>query len=227
MKALELKNLFNELSNAFSSFSQGNLFLKESTSEIQKLLHTLDKETLKTLYFYSLSDDPRRHEKLVYAVKKLSSASERGFVELFLKDPIIERIYLIANRVRREIHRFKGFLRFKELKGGYLYAPFSSDFFILYPLAKHFAERLKQEKIILHDVKRKRGVFCYLGKIHEIVEFEEFPEETALEKEISKLWRKYFEDLAIKERENLALQRQKVPKKYRRFLTEFSQRGKE
>lgn len=225
MKALELKNPFNELSIAFSSLSQGNLFLKESTSEIQKLLNTLDKETLKILYFYSLSEEPRRHENLVYAVKKLSS--EGGVLELFLKDPVIERIYLIANKVRREIHRFKGFLRFKELKGGYLYAPFSSDFFILYPLAKHFAERLKHEKIILHDVKRKRGVFCYLGKIYEIVEFEEFPEETTLEKEISKLWCKYFENLAIKERENLALQRQRVPKKYRRFLTEFSQRGKE
>jgi len=224
MKALELKNYVRELSKAFSSY-QGNLFLQESTSEIQKLLNTLDKESLKTLYYYSLSEEPRKYENLVYAVKKL--ASEKGALEVFLQDSVIERIYMIANRVRREIHRFKGFLRFKELKGGYLYAPFSSDFFILYPLAKHFAERLKNEKIILHDVKRKKAVFCYLGKIYEIVEFEEFPEETALEKEISKLWRKYFEDLAIKERENLALQRQRVPKKYRRFLTEFCQRSKE
>ena len=50
----------------------------------------------------------------------------------------------IKEKVAREAHKFKGFLRFKELKSESLYAEINPDNDILFILAKHFQKRLKE-----------------------------------------------------------------------------------
>jgi len=80
------------------------------------------------------------------------------------------------------------------------------------------------EKIIIHDTKRNLAVFCYRNKIYQAEIFKPIPSKTLSEEAISSLWVKYFERLAIRERQNLKLQKQKVPLKYRSFILEFNHR---
>lgn len=195
---------------------QGKLFVQQIDS-FDKTFRELDKKTLEILYNYSLSEGNTVYEDICYFLEK---HKDQKFLN-FSSDPVYERIFHTSQRVRREIHRFKGFLRFKEVKGGYLYASFKPEFNIILPLSRHFAYRMMKEKIIIHDTKRDLAVFCYENRVYP-AQIESFiPDDTALEKIISSLWIEYFEKVAIKERFNKKLQRQKVPLKYRNSISEF------
>ena len=52
----------------------------------------------------------------------------------------------ISKYVGHENHKFKGFLRFKELENNVLYAEFSPENDILFLLSKHFEKRLKNKE---------------------------------------------------------------------------------
>lgn len=196
---------------------QRNLFTDEIN--IEECLKNINENTLKILYLYSLSESDRVFEDLLCVIDFIRNGRED--IENIIKNPVFERVFFTANKVRREIHRFKGFLRFREIEGGYLYASFSPDYNIILPLARHFSNRMKNERIILHDRKRNLAVFCYKGRIYSAEINGRIPFETSIEKFISKLWVEYFEKIAIKERTNIKLQKQKVPVKYRKFITEF------
>ena len=60
--------------------------------------------------------------------------------------------------------------------------------------------------IIFHDVN--------IEIIDELLEL------TDKEEQYRKLWQTFFENIAIKERANPSLQRNKVPLKYRKYMTE-------
>lgn len=182
--------------------------------DLKEKIEKLDGETLKTLYFYSLSDDLRVSDDIIYFLTKPSLS--------ILDDPVIERIFTTARRVRAELHRFKGFMRFREVEGGYLYGSFRPDYNIIVPLSRHFAMRLREERLVIHDRKRNLATFCYQGKVYEAKIEREIPNPTEFERSISKLWLKYFETVGIKERKNRKLQRQKVPLKYRSSIIEFN-----
>jgi probable DNA metabolism protein len=185
-------------------------------------LKKLDISLLKTLYLYSLSEGEEVFDDIEYFIN-ISKNSEIN-LENCLTDPRIERIYKKAKQVRREIHRIKGFLRFKEIGGCYLYGPIQPDFNIIMPLSVYFSNRLRNEKILIHDTKRRVVTFCHKGKIYLAKIESRLPDLTSEEQEISYLWRKYFDKISIKERFNKKIQRQKVPLKYRSTMTEFMEK---
>ena len=124
-------------------------------------------------------------------------------------------------KVSREEHRILGILRFSDA-GGVLYAKFSPDNDILILITDHFADRYKFERFIIHDEKRQKAAVYSDGawEIKENVKIENL-EYSHDEKTIQKLWKQYFNDLAIKERTNINLQFQFVPARYRKNMAEF------
>jgi len=120
-------------------------------------------------------------------------------------------------------HRMYGFVRFEELEDGSLYARVETKFNILYPLAKHFSKRLNNQSFIIHDIPRALAFIHseeFIG-IREIVGFEE-PIVSRDEEKFSRLWKHFFESVAIESRTNPKLQRQLVPLIYRTYMSEFS-----
>jgi probable DNA metabolism protein len=124
-------------------------------------------------------------------------------------------------KVAKEEHKFLGILRFSDM-GGILFARFCPDNDILILLMDHFADRYKFEKFIIYDEKRKKtGVYSEGNwEINERVDIEGI-ECSYGEKNIHKLWKQYFNDLAIKERKNINLQFQFIPARYRKNMAEF------
>jgi len=210
-----MNTLVKKLKEALNK-KQGKLFLYQIDS-FDKTFRELDKKTLEILYNYSLSEGNPVYEDICYFLEKYEN---QKFLN-FLSDPVFERIFYTSQRVRREIHRFKGFLRFKEVEGGYLYASFQPEYNIILPLSRHFANRMTKEKIIIHDTKRNLAVFCHEKRVYPAQIESSIPMETSLEKIISSLWIEYFEKVAIKERFNKKIQQQKVPLKYRNSILEF------
>lgn len=182
-------------------------------------LKRLDINTLKTLYLYLLSDGKEVLDDIVYVLEDPETKLRN-----YISDPVVERIYKKAKQVSREIHRIKGLLRFREVEGGYLYAKFSPDFNIIIPVSNYFADRLRSEKILIHDIKRNVAAFCHRGRVSSAQIVGKIPDFTDNEREIVRLWLKYFDRISIKDRLNLRIQKQKVPLKYRKSVVEFTER---
>lgn len=164
--------------------------------------------------------------------------------------PQVQPLHKAARLVRDEAERLLGFLRFSD-QGQFLYAALSPDHAILPLLADHFADRLAQERWIIHDLKRKMAVI-YDGRISQekdgareetgdcagpaklkgkrsyrerrwyLTELDHQPEAFAAEEEwYRELWKLYFDKISIASRRNPRLQAQFVPQRYRKHLTEF------
>lgn len=143
-----------------------------------------------------------------------------------LSEDVVMRVYSAAQQVRRECHRFKGFVRFEEIKAGMFYSGIEPDYNIVMLLAPHFKRRLSSQDWIIHDKRRNTAVF-YDGArcvYREVVSFE-MPEDSKEEKEYKAMWTRYFHAMGIKERKNPGLQRQFVPVKYRKNMIEFGEAG--
>lgn len=145
-----------------------------------------------------------------------------------IKAPIRKRLNLtevinlndIVHKVTGETHKLKGFLRFMECACGVLYAPYSPDNNITDLLLPHFAARLKTEKFVIHDLKRKiAGI--YNGEKWIIT----YADETEIylsanEKAFENLWKKYYKAVNIKERPHEKQMKGYMPVRYWKFLPE-------
>ncbi|WP_429884291.1 TIGR03915 family putative DNA repair protein [Geoalkalibacter halelectricus] len=136
--------------------------------------------------------------------------------------PAVAEVHRLARRVRGEAHRLKGLARFRETADGLLYAPLEPEYFVLPFLAAHFAERLGQERWLLHDVRRAKGVLHEQGRwVLADLEVEEAPSLSAEEEHWQGMWRTFFSRIAIAERVNPRRQRGFMPMKYWKYLVEM------
>jgi len=139
-------------------------------------------------------------------------------------------------RHSRETHRMLGLVRFRELADKSLLALIEPDCDVLAFVAPHFAARLPGLRWAIRDLRRGKaavhepgagwrlGVWSAPDSGGEVPAGEAGPDSLPLsadEMRIEDYWRGYFKAVAIRERENLALQASFMPKKYRKHLTEM------
>lgn len=179
----------------------------------------ISEDALINVYHTFLSEDPDAGT-LIYRYLKLGWKMG-GKVDLFLSDNTVFRIMDINRRLEFEVHRFMGFVRFRQVEGGIFYSSVSPDNNIVELLATHFAERLSDQRWIIHDVKREIAAL-YNMKEWIMSEFSaaDIPANTAAEVQYGKLWREFFNTLEIPSRKNPKLQRQLLPRRYWDHLTE-------
>jgi probable DNA metabolism protein len=135
-----------------------------------------------------------------------------------LLNPDAFEVYQAAHKVRREAHNLKGFVRFQVAEDGLLGAVIEPTYNVLRLLAPHFARRFPNETFLIADAKRRIGIF-YDGELHEVSIDPNAIQSPDL---FADLWKSYHKSISIAERKNPKLQRQFLPKKYWKYLTEFS-----
>ena len=127
----------------------------------------------------------------------------------------------LASKIKTEVHRMRGFLRFAECTGG-LYAHFSPDNDIVDLVAPHFAKRFSGERFIIHDTKRNL-ICAYDGKSLQTIK-NDGPVSVFLtedERIFDNLWKTYFKSVNIESRKNLKQQDNYLPRRYRKNMNEF------
>lgn len=139
-----------------------------------------------------------------------------------LADKRIMRLSKISRNVAWERVRFMEILRFSELEGHILLAEFEPFSNVLPILMPHFADRLSTQSFIINDKKRSiAGIYdtkeWYLLSSKEMV----LPDYSDSETQYRSLWKLFFDSIAIKQRENLKLQMQHLPKKYWEHVIEM------
>lgn len=145
----------------------------------------------------------------------------RTDVSEMLGEKVVSDFSFTVQKVLHERHIVSGFLRFKESEGGVLYAQYTPDNDITDLLAPHFLRRLGALPFIIHDLKRN---FIAISDGHRIkCMHTELPASfTPCEKEekLNALWKRYYNDINIKERKNLRQQDHFIPRRYRKYAFE-------
>jgi len=187
-------------------------------------------ESLEMVYRVFLSSNP---DKEMIILDYLRLGFKMGsLVDSYHSHPQVYPLHKVARQVSREVHRFLGLLRFKDL-GGVLFAALDPDHNIISLLADHFADRLAGERWIIYDTARKTAV-VYNGRdlvdSRNGVKRKWYMTDFACDSDITggteenlyqEMWKSYFEQIGIKSRYNPKLQSQFVPLRYRRHLLEF------
>ena len=170
---------------------------------------------------YAFLSEVSGAEDAVLAYARLIIEKGRAADDL-LADDRVKKIHGLSASVGGEAHMFKGFVRFKELADKTLYARIEPEHNILPLLTGHFRDRLGEFNWIIHDARRGRAALCSGGRlVYAPITQERALEFAGGEAGVQALWRHFFKTAAIKERTNPKLQRQNVPLKYRKNLTEF------
>lgn len=143
-------------------------------------------------------------------------------VDMFMSNEHVMKIKRTALRVSREAERMRQFVRFEEMENGVLYAKIEPDNNVLEMICPHFADRISSLPWVICDKKRSIAAI-YDTKRWVITEFDTSKAVWVAEGEemYQKLWKKFYDTIAIESRKNERMQMQCMPKKYRRNITEF------
>jgi hypothetical protein len=145
-----------------------------------------------------------------------SAAADRG-------DPVVRVVREAAYKVRHEVHRLLGLLRFNPNRRGIYTARCAPDYGILPLLGEHFFRRFGKSPWAVIDEKRGRCILCPCGDEPRLLSVEEAlplirddPETDPWEA----LWKNYHRSINNESRTNPRLQRQFMPQRYWKYLPE-------
>lgn len=143
-----------------------------------------------------------------------------------LSNEIVNQVFKINKYVGREAYHFIEFIRFSEQENGLLTSTIHPNNNVLTLIMPHFADRFPQEKFLIFDENRKIAAFHVPGNPWILVEAPEFHENNSgqlafYEDEYRDLWKIFYHNIAIKDRINPKLQRNNLPLRFRKDMTEF------
>ena len=114
------------------------------------------------------------------------------------------------------------FVRFARMEGGVFYGAITPQYPVLPLIMPHFAERFQVQPFILHDKTHgQAGVFDTREWVIASTEGLALPDSTADEAFYRRLWKTFYDTVAIKERTNYNLRRNHMPKKYWKNMVEM------
>lgn len=143
-------------------------------------------------------------------------------------DPHVLKTFRLARGADREYSHLTGFIRFRELEQGILYAENEPKNHVLPYLMAHFADRFPRENFAIRDVGRgllgvhPAGGEWYLTDSRELLEALQRAGFSAAEMACEELFRYFCHKIAIKERRNIGLQNQMIAKRFQKYTIEFA-----
>ena len=153
-------------------------------------------------------------------------------IEMNFGDDDVLRVKDIAQKVGTDAHKLVQFVRFQETADGIWFAPVTPRYNILSMIVPHFKSRYANQPWIIYDTTRNTGLYYDTHSVQEIsfsqkdlaelksgkLDNEKLSDEEAF---FQKMWKEYFQSITIKERINLKLQCQHMPKRYWKYLPEI------
>lgn len=180
----------------------------------------LPKGTAERVYDYFVSEDEGCEKRIYMYLKSCHRLGQ--WVDSFLTDDGVLDFLKAEKHFDNEFHRMCGFTRFTILEGDVMFAEIVTDFNQLLRLARFFLDRMPGQRFMIYDSKRHKAVICdgfRWGIVEDITT--ESIEKKKSNDDFERLWRGYLKALTIEERKNYKLQKQLVPLKYRKNITEF------
>jgi probable DNA metabolism protein len=226
-------NIFIENKSQPDLFSE-NKKIATDPAKAERVVKTLsnkfDLSMMQNIYYAFLSIE-ENIEKNIYDYVKLSFDYGKNIEGFYANDSVLA-VKNAYKKVLSEKHRFLGIVRFRLLKDGLYYSPIEPDNNITGLLITHFKKRLPDQNWLIHDVRRNIGAIHNNGAAS-LISIDNFDKNVLQEgenldknifnekeEEYQKLWKTFFRKIAIVERKNPKLQRQFIPARYWKYLTE-------
>lgn len=168
-----------------------------------------------------LSGDPRK-EEVLFAFIRLGMKAERRVHQLITDDRVIAMNQL-SGLVGREAHLLLQFTRFSCMEGGVYYAAITPENHCLPLIMPHFADRFNIQPFLIHDKNRRlAGVFDRREWVIAPAEGLILPDSTADQKAWERMWKAFYDTIAIRERENPRCRMNHMPKKFWKNMVEMT-----
>lgn len=151
-------------------------------------------------------------------------------IEVDFSNENVVKLNNIQKKVGREAQRVMMFVRFQKTIDEIFYASFDAKYNVIPLTLSHFRNRFADQKWVIFDIRRKYGYYYDLEHVREItignqkIDFESGKVDQDIlhisEKLFQKLWKSYYDTINIKERKNLKVHMQFLPKRFWKYLPE-------
>ncbi|MCM1245027.1 MAG: TIGR03915 family putative DNA repair protein [Roseburia sp.] len=145
----------------------------------------------------------------------------------YLTEPNVQFLMELERNTANEIQHELQFLRFEELANGALFAKINPKNAVLPYLAEHFSDRFSGEDWLIADTVHGGVLVHEKNKGCSLVNAEDVDFDTLRlpysegEELWQKLWKRFVDSIAIKERVNPRLQMQMLPLRFRKYMKEM------
>lgn len=199
-------------------------------NKVMRSLHRMFGEKDYLSLCMALASRDEGKAQAVYRTVVDGLAMKRKVGHLFdnLANDEVHHAFALARLVGREIGHLREFVRFRELENGVLCSDIEPENNVVAFLMPHFSDRLPQENFMICD--GRRGIFAIhpAGRQWYLFYGEEgqgpLPfKESAQEQAYQELFKYFCHKIAIEERKNPKLQRNMLPLRFRKNMTEFLQ----
>ena len=226
----------------------GSMEVETETDKAERVYEAIDSKissyALRCVYLIWLSS-VRDKENIILKYVLLGFRKGHQLSSLH-GDPVVHEVEAIVKKVNVEAERMLQFVRFeimdvedadpagsgdadsRAVSRQIMYARIEPEHDVIELAAGHFAERFRHDPVIICDTGRNKAVVAYEGSWY-ITEFEgmQLPDGTTMvrsreEQDYQDLWRTYFDHIAIKQRINPKCQKNFMPGRYWKHLTEVN-----
>lgn len=195
----------------------------ETKDNINDIINSIGLNNFNIIFSVFLSNDNNKELIIYYYFINSLKYKEKTMYIRNLK--CVCEALRIHKYVYHEAHKYKGFVRFKELSNNILYAEIEPVNDIILIISKHFKTRLKNEYWIIKDVKR--NIFCIYDKKN--IMFANSNEFKLLTNTLSNnelnyetLWKTFYKTIGIESRKNDRCRMNFMPKRYWKYIIEMS-----
>lgn len=200
----------------------------EKAFQLEKMIKRyLGDRTYREIYLALLSDDDGKGGAVFRTMQEARKIRDSRRIMEHLSNPDVVKVFELSRGVSNEAHLYQEFIRFRELEGGVLFSEITPKAQVLTCIADHFADRFPQENWMIYDKTHTAAVLHRKGERWTLI-WGARPERRAVEhisekeKEYEKLWKGFFDSIAIEGRKNPRLQKTHLPIRYREEMPEFS-----
>ncbi|WP_070000270.1 TIGR03915 family putative DNA repair protein [Cellulosilyticum sp. I15G10I2] len=195
---------------------------QDKADRVYNSLYTkLSYATLSNVYSLYLCDMPDM-DTLIFSYVKLCF-KHSDTINLAKNNDIIRAVDQYARRVSLEAHRFKGFVRFKEIAPLVFYAQIEPDHNILPLIMHHFEQRFSDQHFIIHDLKREYAIVYDLKQTYlrdlSVAEGQSLSACTDVDS-FETLFKSFYQSVTITTKLNEKQQRSYMPKRYWKHIIE-------
>jgi len=220
---LELQNEYEP--QLFAEYKECLINREKAEKVSKKIRSFMSEEAYVRLYRTALHKSPERADCILRFIAVGLRYGRRAIK--MLQDPAVYRIFQMDRFVGREALSQKEFVRFERLPSGVYFSRIGPENQVLELIAGYFADRTPDENWIIYDEIHRTAAIYSAQKSFWVLKTDIADSEIEallVGKEsdcYTKLWNIFFETIAIEERKNERCQRNHLPLRYRKYMTEF------
>ena len=208
----------------FAEYRKAEITEAKTEKVIRSIRSKISEDAYRYVYRAALSEEKGKAD-LIYRFLIYGFHLGKPVLDT-LKLPPVHEIFRLNRAVANEAHLLIEFLRFSQLPEGVLFGVIGPKNDVTSLLMPHFADRLRGERFIIYDEKRKKAGVHREGVRWYLLEGEEAKALDSLvgmtdEGAYASLWKAFFYSVSIRERENYVCQRGHLPLRFRSYMTEF------